>query len=265
MNYYSALIYGLIQGLTEFLPVSSSGHLALLPDLLEIKDPGLVFDLAMHMGTALSIAVYFRLEIKKYLSQLLVIVETKVIDQDSYYVVNMLVATMATFLFALLLKPIAEAYGRNSFYIAINLASFGVLMFIADHFAPKREQVMAKKIEWKKSIFYGLAQSLAIFPGVSRSGITLTYSRFIGMNREDATTFSFLLALPLIIAGFILKSPELANTGEAFNFITCLFGIGISFVTGLVTIHYFLKMVKKFGLVFFAFYRVVLAIFILAN
>lgn len=261
MDFISACIYGIIQGLTEFLPVSSSGHLALLPSVLAIKDPGVTFDLAMHVGTAFSIFIYFRQSIALYMADLLRCLKNKKVDSQGQLAVNMVMATLMTFVFALLFKPLAEEYGRNVTFIAINLAVFGVVMWGADYFAKDQEDV-PKKMTMGQLIGYGLFQALAIFPGVSRSGITLTYSRFIGMKREDATTFSFLLALPLIVAGFILKLPTLADPQSNFDLLSFSLGILVSFTVGLVTIHYFLKVIKKMGLGFFALYRLALSLLI---
>ena len=247
MDLYSSFIYGLIQGLTEFLPVSSSGHLALLPNILNIADPGLIFDLSMHVGTAFSILIYFRKDIINHIGNIKLMVKSKLNNSRCYETANMLTATMATFLFALLLKPLTEEYGRNHLLIAFNLLFFGVLMFIFDFYGKSNKGIFKTKFKLQLSLLYGLAQALAIFPGVSRSGITLTYSRLIGMERHEATTFSFLLALPLIIAGFILKLPDLLASQDAFSLSTCLFGILVSFIIGLVTIHFFLKLIKKIG------------------
>lgn len=263
MDVLSAIIYGFIQGLTEFLPVSSSGHLALLPRLLSIKDPGIVFDLSMHVGTACSIALYFKKQIKGYLIDLLRCLKQKSVDVEGRVAVNMVVATMTTFFFALFFKPLTEQYGRSQFLIALNLLIFGAVMWAADHFGRTKEDKM-KEMTMMELTGYGLFQALAIFPGVSRSGITLTYSRLIGMNRAEATTFSFLLALPLIMAGFILKMPALADPHASFDIRTFVIGITVSFVVGILTIHYFLKMIKKVGLGFFALYRIVLGVILLA-
>lgn len=265
MDLYSAFIYGLIQGLTEFLPVSSSGHLALLPRLLSIKDPGLVFDLSMHVGTAFSILFYFRKEVRMHFQNIKSLIESKFRRKQSYETINMILVTFFTFVFALVFKPFTEQYGRNSLLIAFNLFFFGIIMFIFDYFSKQNKGIFKNKINYKISLFYGFAQSLAIFPGVSRSGITLTYSRLLGMERQEATTFSFLLALPLIIAGFILKLPSLLSSQNTFSLWVCLFGVLISFIIGLVTIHYFLKFIKNIGLWFFSIYRIVLALIIFFN
>ncbi len=259
MDYLSALIYGLIQGLTEFLPVSSSGHLALLPFLLDIEDPGVLFDLSMHFGTALSIIVYFRKEVKRLLSDTFSLLTAPQKYGQYSLAVNMIISTIGTVLWVVLLKDFAEEFGRNPLVIAFNLLLFGLFMFVADYFGTKKETQKMEQFQWVRAIMVGTFQAFAIFPGVSRSGATLTISRFIGMSREEATRYSFLLSLPIIIAGFVYKFPEIVNGNSTFSLSTCFFGVAVSFIVGLVTIHFFLKFIKKMGLFAFSFYRVILA------
>lgn len=260
MDNTSAFLYGIIQGLTEFLPVSSSGHLALMPYWLEIKDPGVVFDLAMHVGTALSIGLYFYRDILKLLKELITIaLERKIQRQDGAQALNMVVATFVTVVGVLFLKDLARDYGRNPSSIAFNLIVFGLFMLVSDKIMADRETGDMNKTQWLKASAIGLFQALAIFPGVSRSGSTLTISRFLGLGREEASRFSFLLSLPIIVAGFIYKLPALSSDKAPFDMTIALLGMFISFVTGLITIHFFLKFIKRAGLLPFALYRVVLA------
>ncbi len=263
MDSTSALLYGIIQGLTEFLPVSSSGHLALLPHWLEIKDPGVVFDLAMHVGTALSIGLYFYKDILALSKELLVILkERKLQRAQGAQALNMLVATIVTVIFVLLLKDLAKDYGRNPTSIAFNLIVFGLFMLVSDKIMKDRETGDMNRTQWLKSSAIGLFQALAIFPGVSRSGSTLTISRFLGLGREEASRFSFLLSLPIIVAGFIYKLPALQEHGARFEISMAIWGMFISFITGLLTIHFFLKFIKRAGLLPFALYRMILAIIV---
>ncbi|MCR9204998.1 MAG: undecaprenyl-diphosphate phosphatase [Halobacteriovoraceae bacterium] len=257
MNELAAITYGLIQGLTEFLPVSSSGHLALLPHFLKIEDPGVFFDLSMHVGTALSILLYFQKEVRHLIKQALnVLIKPKEFSNEAY-VINMILATITTVFWVFLLKGFAENYGRDPKIIVINLVVFGLLMIIADKFFVDNETGMMDKPQFGKASLVGFFQALAIFPGVSRSGSTLTISRFLGLGREEATRFSFLLSLPLIFGGFLYKLPE--ASGENFQLIPCFIGVFVSFITGLVTIHFFLKFIKRIGLLSFGIYRFILA------
>jgi len=143
--------------------------------------------------------------------------------------------------------------------MVITLSSFGVFMFIADRFQPDTDKKYMGEIQWKKSFLIGMFQAFAIFPGVSRSGGTLTISRQLGLGREESTRFSFLLSLPIIFAGFFYKLPEIFKGDVNFDLYGLITGIIVSFIVGLLTIHYFLKFIKKIGLSYFAIYRIFLA------
>ena len=247
VSFFEILCYGLIQGLTEFFPVSSSGHLALLPHFLNIADPGLLFDLSMHVGTALAVIIYFR---KDFLEL--------VRAPFSPYMKNLIVATVTTFGLVLIIKNIASEYGRTPQMIAWNLIIFGILLFVADKFSRKDQSLTLKK-----SMLIGLLQAVAIFPGVSRSGATLLMGRFMGLPRENAARFSFLLSVPVIVGGIVFKLPQFYKGNFTFEIVSCLSGIVISFVVGLSAIHFFLKIFVKVGMGVFCLYRIVLATFIL--
>lgn len=264
MDFLSVLYYGVIQGLTEFLPVSSSGHLALLPKFLKISDPGVVFDLAMHVGTAISIICYFHKDILKILKEIPTLLKKdKPRGPQANFTLNLIIATIATFILVLLTKKLAFAYGRTTEMIALNLVIFGLLMWLFDHRGVKQDTShMMDKVDIKRATWIGIFQAIAIFPGVSRSGSTLTISRAMGLSREESTRFSFLLSLPIIIGGFVFKIPDFFKGNVQFELDVCFYGIFISFIVGLLTIHYFLKFIRKMGLWIFSIYRVILGILI---
>lgn len=265
INEFDSLIYGLIQGVTEFIPVSSSGHLALLPGFLNIEDPGVFFDLCMHVGTALAVGIYFREDLIKLIKDTLnmaIFKKEKVVEKN--YTINFWVSTVTTMVLGLFLKGFSEKFGRFENLIAINLLLFGVLMFIADYWMPKKKtNYMWENKSYLYSFLIGLFQAFAVFPGVSRSGGTLTISRFLKLGREEAARYSFLLSLPIIGGGMILKICELRNSPLAFDLLPLLIGTLVSFVSGYLTIHYFLKFISKVGLVPFVIYRVLFGVFIL--
>ena len=174
----------------------------------------------------------------------------------------MLTSTVTTVVLVLLFKGFVEKLGaRGSQVIAFNLAFFGLLMMLADKrkAAPLEGEWMVQQNQWKKAFMIGIFQGFAIFPGVSRSGATLTISRFLGLERNEASRYSFLLSLPIILGGFVMKLPELAHEGSSVSFGTCLWGAFISFVIGLLSIHLFLKLIQNLGLGIYAFYRILLA------
>src|SRR5690606_12788328 len=164
----------------------------------------------------------------------------------------------------LMFKRVAEDYGRGELYIAFNLIFFGLLLVLSDRACKVEEELsMVKKGHYKKAVIIGLVQSLALFPGVSRSGITISAGRFLKLGREEASRFSFLLSLPLIIGGAILKCPDLIHSSGSTPISVVLFGVFISFIVGILTIHYFLKIIKGIGLGIFGIYRAILALVIL--
>ena len=250
-----ALFYGFIQGVSEFLPVSSSGHLALIPHFFTLNDPGVIFDLLMHLGTAIAVILYFHKEVKRLIQEFLTIL-IKRDFKTTVFCQNFLIATFFSFVLILIIKKFALAYGRTPIFIGINFIVFGILMFLADRI-PGKGVDLTLQSSFKKAIIIGLSQSLAIFPGVSRSGITLTSSRYLGMGRVEASRFSFLLSLPVILGSIVFKLPEIIDgSATPVEAPIIIIGVGSSFFFGLVTIHYFLKLISKIGLSYFSYYRV---------
>lgn len=263
MNEWWAAFYGLIQGVTEFLPISSSGHLALIPHFFELKDPGVLFDLTMHLGTALAILVYFKRDIIRLFKGVADFAKRS--DTiERHFAVNFALATAASVALILLLKDAALEYGRSSNFIAFNLIFFGVLLYFSDRNRPK-DISMETSARGRISFLVGLSQALAIFPGVSRSGITITAGRFSGLSRLEASRFSFLLSLPIIFASFAYKSKDiiLGNTAAEGNVLHMVIGVVVSFLIGILTIHYFLKFLARVGLGVYTVYRIALGVLIL--
>lgn len=258
-----AIVYGIIQGITEYLPVSSSAHLALLPKFFNFKDPGFFFDLLMHLGTALAIIVYFRISINNLISEYVKIVKSRSF-KDSPYALNFSLATFSSVLLILCFKDYAILYGRSSLLIGVNLIAFGVLLYLCDLKSKSKESLLIQK-NFKTSILIGISQVLAIFPGVSRSGITISSARLLGQGRKEASEFSFLLSLPIIIGSVIYKSISIFKDGTVLevNWLASIIGVAVSFIVGVLTIHYFLKLIGKIGFGTFAIYRVVLGVIIL--
>lgn len=264
MDYLSALIYGIIQGFSEFLPISSSGHLALLPHVMKIEDPGVLFDLCMHFGTALAVILYFRKQLKDIFLSIPKILKNPKSD-DSYFSKNLILATVTSvILIVILIKP--SQWARSPYIIIANQVVFGLILYFADRYQRKvkHEAPFHHRLAMKESILIGLAQALAIFPGVSRSGITLSTAFFLKVNRHEAGAFSFLLSLPIIIAGILKELPHLRDALETdFSMGPLLLGIFSSFIVGFVTIHYFLKIIAKINLGIFTIYRIALSLLML--
>jgi undecaprenyl-diphosphatase len=250
MNFFEAIIYGLIQGLSEFLPVSSSGHLALLPYVMKIEDPGVVFDLMMHLGTALAVITYFFKDILRYAKTFTPsLVDFKEGGEDRWFVRNFIFSTFISVLFIFLLLPISKL-ARDP--------------WIADWKNGKNQKLldspMLISFQFKLAGLIGMAQAFAIFPGVSRSGITLTMALILGMRRKEAGAYSFLLSLPIIFAGILKEVPDLMKTQDNSSLLVLLTGVITSFVVGYITVHFFMTLIGKLHLKYFTFYRWFLAI-----
>ncbi len=268
MSFFEAIIYGIIQGVSEFLPVSSSGHLALLPQIMKIPDPGVLFDLMMHLGTALAVLLYFKKDILVFVKIFINLIlnrEKAKSFQEYYYFLNFIIATIASVVCILLIKDTALLIGRSSKLIAFNLIFFGIILYISDRRKNSSEHnPMMESLNLKNSIIIGIMQSFAIFPGVSRSGITITGGRFLGLTRTNASSFSFLMSLPIIFAAIIKNIPVYmqATTNEA-SMTAMLVGVVSSFIIGIMTIHFFLKLISKIGLLSFSVYRIIIGILVL--
>lgn len=264
MSFIEAIVYGLIQGLSEFLPVSSSGHLALLPHVMRIQDPGVVFDLMMHLGTGLAVLTYFRKEIFQYARTLSPsLVNFKTGNADQWFVRNFIFATFVSVFFIVLFMPVAKL-ARDPRFIIVNLSVFGGLLWLADWYNQKKalllDNPMTASFQLKLAGLIGLAQAFAIFPGVSRSGITLTAALLLGMRRKEAGAFSFLLSLPIIFAGILKEVPDLMKTQDNSSLLVLLTGVLTSFIVGWATIHFFMKLIGKIHLSYFAVYRWIIAV-----
>lgn len=262
MNAIDAFIYGIIQGLSEFLPVSSSGHLALLPHVMQIQDPGVVFDLMMHIGTALAVGIYFKKEIMSYARTLTPsLIDLKQGTTEQWFTRNFIFSTFVSVSTILVLMPLSKM-ARDPYIIVFNLSVFGALLWLADYLNGRRQgeaRSMETGMQWMTAAAIGFAQALAIFPGVSRSGITLTAALLLGMRRKDAGAFSFLMSLPIIAAGILKEIPELMHASSE-KLHVLLVGILTSFVVGFLTIHFFMKLIGRLRLMYFTFYRWILAI-----
>jgi undecaprenyl-diphosphatase len=263
MTIFEALVYGLIQGLSEFLPVSSSGHLALLPHVMRINDPGVVFDLMMHLGTGLAVLTYFRYDILKYAKTFTPsLVDMKQGGASRWFVRNFIFATFVSVVMIVLLIP-ASKMAREPWIIIMNLTVFGAVLWAADVYntktGPHRDSPMEDRMQWKLAGLIGFCQALAIFPGVSRSGITLSVALIMGMRRKDAGAFSFLLSLPIIFAGILKEVPDLIKEQDSAGFMVLITGVVTSFVVGWLTVHFFMKLIGRIQLGYFAVYRWIIA------
>jgi len=253
------IILGIVQGIAEFLPISSSAHLVVIPWMLGWKDYGLAFDVALHLGTFLAIIIYFRADwlklIKSFFSS---IKNRKLSTLDEKLVWFILIGSIPGAVGGLLLESKAEGAFRNPLLVAITLFVFGLIIYWQDRVSKKERKI--EKIGWKDAIIIGLAQVIAIVPGVSRSGATIVAGLFQGLKREDAAKFSFLLAAPVMAGAGLLKIHDILNQINLEVILSFL----SAFVVGLLAIRLLMGYVRKNSFNIFVFYRIVLALILLS-
>lgn len=249
MGIIEAIILGLIQGLTEFIPVSSSGHLVILHDLLGVEDGGLAFDVALHIGTLLALAVYFRRDILLLLASL-------VRKSTHTHLARLLIAaTIPAVIAGVVLQDLAEDSFRSSQLVAINLILVGGFMLAAERFASRRKQHQTLQSMGKRhALIVGVAQALAIIPGVSRSGSTMSAGLLTGLDRVSAGKLSFLLAIPITF-GATLKIATSGTDIPPGQQTPLMIGIVVAFFSGLFAIRFLLGFVARHSLAAFAYYR----------
>jgi len=262
INIFQSAILGILQGAGEFLPISSTAHLTLAPYFFHWKDPGLSFDVALHLGTLIAVVGYFWrdwMEIFKLtlenLSQKSKVKNKKYGSNILYFII---LATIPGVLAGYFLENKAETVFRNPSLIASALALAGVILYLADRYA-KQEQG-TEGINLKKSLVIGLAQAVAIIPGISRSGATITAGLFTGLDRKSAARFSFLLSTPIIFGAVALKLPQLLAGRVDAGIIV---GVLTSALSGYLAIKYLLKFVENSSYKVFVWYRLVLALAII--
>ena len=251
MSTLQAAILGLVQGLGEFLPISSSAHLVLIPWLFKWNDPGLTFDIALHIGTLIAVAIYFWKDWLRLITKGLTDVRSRE-GQLFWYIVA---ATIPGALVGFLLEKKAETIFREPVLIATMLILLGIILYWVDRKSVKNIEM--NSITFKISLLIGLSQAFAIIPGVSRSGITMTMGLFMGLTREGAARFSFLLAAPIIFGAALVKVPFLISNPSVIN-INFIIGILISFIVGILSIGFLLRYIQTRNFLPFAWYRFIL-------
>ncbi len=249
-----SLILGLLQGVTEFLPVSSSAHLILVATLFGWTDNSLLFDTMLHFGTGLALLVYFRRD-------LLALVKSK----DWSYFWKLFIATLPAVILGFFFDSWFEAHFRQVASIALFLLLGSFIMLLAEKWASSHS-VPSGSLSYGKAFFVGLFQSLALFPGMSRSGSTLSGGLLMGLPRVEATRFSFLLAIPVVFgagAYQLLKVIMSPVSISSVFWLSSILGLGVSFVAGLLSIRFLMRYVRDHSLYSFVAYRVVLALTLL--
>ena len=285
MEIIQSIILGIVQGLAEFLPVSSSGHLVLISKFFNWQDQGLAFDVALHLGTLIAVLIYFRKDwrdiifnsylfrwfhspdkaveslvqnaITVKLSQKKRRINIQELKSDMLFII--IIATIPGVFIGLILNNYAATIFRNPLLIATTLSIGALFLFYADRIGLKKKNI--PELTLKMGIIIGLFQALAIIPGVSRSGITITVALLLGLSRTSSARFSFLLSTPIILGAGIMEFPNLIASGLDINILT---GILTATISGYLAIKYMLKYLENKSYNIFVGYRIVLAILILS-
>lgn len=262
MTIIDSVLLGIVQGLTEFLPVSSTGHLILARSLLGIEDMnGLAFDAILHLATAAAVIVYFFPDIWQ-LGQagLRKLGKLPVNKRDETLLYSLLIATIPAVVLGLSLESLMEQTFRHPLLVAAVLVAGSFLFMYAEWVYQNRAQT--NEMNPKKGLKIGFFQALALIPGMSRSGATISGGMILGLSRSEAARFAFLMAVPVITGAGLKKFIELLSSNEPVLWLPVLAGAVVSFFTGLAAIHFMLSFVKKHTLWPFIWYRIILAAFV---
>ncbi|MCD8212808.1 MAG: undecaprenyl-diphosphate phosphatase [Campylobacter sp.] len=253
------IVLSLVQGVSEFLPISSSAHLVLVPKLLGWSDQGLAFDVAVHIGTLIAILWYFKDRLAKLLNDFCASIAQRRPVGDSTLVWSVGLATIPVGFFGLIFNDFIAQHARNSLLIASTTIIFGVILFIADRKSGlKNEYDMTIKF----ALVIGLAQALALIPGVSRSGITISAALFLGFSRSTSANFSFLMSIPVIILAGGFEALKLVESPHHLPWGDLLLGIVVSGVSAYICVKLFMAMIARMSMLPFVVYRLILGVFL---
>lgn len=251
MSLLQSILLGILQGMTEFLPVSSSGHLLLVEHLFGLKDVPLAYDIFLHAASLLAIIIYFR----KIIATLISALFRKEMSDERQLIISVILGTLVTGLLMIPLKPLIEGMRHSIILLSLTFSTTAIILF----FAQKRLRSGARKerIGWKDALIIGAMQALALFPGISRSGSTLAAGLFRGVNGIKAMEFSFLLAIPAIVGATILEAKDMS----ALTIPITTLGAGMiaSFIFSLLSLKLLDLLIKKMKLLVFSIYLILLA------
>lgn len=263
MDLVQLVVLAVVQGVTEFLPISSSAHLILVPVLTGWTDQGLAFDIAVHVGTLLAVVGYFRVEVVRLVRGGLAPLAGRDPGPDGRLAWLIVLATIPVGLAGLALKGTVETVLRAPAVIAWASIGFGLLLWVADrHARAARDEYT---LGWRGALLVGVFQALALIPGTSRSGITMTAGRMLGLDRRAAARYSFLLAMPVIALSGALQAGELAASGTPTAWGTLLAATALSGASAWACIAVFLRYIARVGMAPFVVYRIVLGIILLLS
>lgn len=257
MTWIQVVVLAVVQGLTEFLPISSSGHLVLLPSIFGWTDQGLVFDVAVHFGSLGAVCIYFRNDLAGLVRGGLQVVTGELATPQAKMALGIGLGTIPAALAGLLFAGWISDNLRHPSVVVATLAGYGILLALADRFG-RRQRVIAD-VRIRDAVLIGLAQALSLVPGTSRSGVTISAALALGFQRRDAARFSFLLSAPIILLATVYEAAMLILDGGQVSWSTLAVAALISGIVAYVSIDFFMRFVTAIGLLPFAIYRLVLA------
>lgn len=261
MDITQIIVLAIVQGVTEFLPISSSGHLVLASETVGWKDQGLAFDVAVHLGSLVAVVVYFAKDIAVILRDWCGSLAGGPSTTNSRMGWWVILGTIPVGIVGLLFKDDIEKYARDPLVIAATTIIFGILLWIADSIGKRVRS--ADSITAKDAAIVGIFQAFALIPGTSRSGSTMTAGLFLGLTRSAAARFSFLLSIPVILLASLLKGKDLIEANSATNWQELGIAAGVSALTAFITIMLFMKALERIGMLPFILYRFALGIAII--
>ncbi len=261
MDIFQTIILALVQGITEFLPISSSAHLILTSQVLGWPNQGLAFDVAVHLGTLVAVLLYFRQDITNLTCAWFGQFVGRGINHDAQLGWFIILATIPAGVVGLLGKEFIEANLRSSLVIALTMIVFGLLLWFAD--VKNKGQKRLIELTLMGALIIGCAQALALLPGTSRSGITITAALLLGFSRQDSARFSFLLSIPIIVLSSALLSLDLIASASV-DWQALIIGSVVSGLSAYACIYYFLAFINRLGMLPFVIYRLLLGAFLLA-
>ncbi|MCA1926784.1 MAG: undecaprenyl-diphosphate phosphatase [Calditerrivibrio sp.] len=257
MGFFEAILLGLLQGLTEFLPVSSSGHLVIAQSMIkDFKEPGLLFDTILHLATFCAVIIYFREKISLLLKAFfgLFLYKYRITYYDNKrFLWAIFYASIPTAIIGLTIEKFSDTIFSSTVYAGYGLIITSVLLVISDNFNGN------KAIDSVKGFWVGVMQGISVMPGISRSGSTIALSVILGIKREEAVEFSFLMSLPAVFGAVLLQSRHITSISEEaiLHYIVAAF---VAFITAFFAIHFMIKFIKKASLKYFAIYCLIVGI-----
>ena len=256
MLFWQIVVLALVQGLTEFLPISSSAHLILVPVLTGWPDQGLAFDVVVHLGTLTAVVWYFRKDVTQLTLDWTQSCIKKQTIGESRLAWIVILGTIPVAVIGLLLHDFVDNSLRSPLVIAWATIGFGLLLGVADFIGKNRNKKTEYQLNWKNAAVIAFSQALALIPGTSRSGITMTAGLFTGLTRQAAARFSFLLSIPVILMAGSYKTLKLFQEGNGIDWFSIGLGYALSALSAYICIHYFMKLLERMGMMPFVIYRV---------